>query len=143
MKKLSPAKMLLRILIYCLGLGTVSLGIVLCKKSALGISPISTVPYSLEQALPLTFGQLTMCFHFVNTAIQLAMNREKKNVWKLLMQVPVAFAFSVVIDWFGEIIRIDSTVLGAYGAFPEPAGRNQRGHQPAQRERAGHGEEPL
>ena len=112
MRKLTPAKMLLRIVIYCLGLATVSLGIVLCKKSALGISPISTVPYSLEQALPLTFGQLTMCFHFVNTAIQLVMNKDRKNIWKLLMQVPVAFAFSVVIDWFGEIIRIDSTVLG-------------------------------
>ena len=112
MRKLPPAKMLLRILIYCLGLATVSLGIVLCKKSALGISPISTVPYSLEQALPLTFGQLTMCFHFVNTALQLVMNKDRKNIWKLLMQVPVAFAFSVVIDWFGEIIRIDSTVLG-------------------------------
>lgn len=112
MRKLSPAKMLLRILIYCLGLGTVSLGIVLCKKSSLGISPISTVPYALEQALPLTFGQLTMCFHFVNTAIQLAMNRERKHIWKLLMQVPVAFAFSVVIDWLGEIIPIDGSVLG-------------------------------
>ena len=112
MKKTRQGRMPLRILIYCLGLMVVSLGIVLCKKSALGISPISTVPYALEQALPLSFGQLTMCFHFVNTAIQLAMNREKKNIWKLLMQVPVAFAFSVVIDWFGEIIRIDSSVLG-------------------------------
>ena len=111
MKQTRKGRMPLRILIYCLGLMVVSLGIVLCKKSALGISPISTVPYSLEQALPLTFGQLTMCFHFLNTAIQLAMNRERKNVWKLLMQVPVAFAFSVVIDWFGEIIRIDSSVL--------------------------------
>ena len=112
MNKLSPAKMLLRILIYCLGLVTVCLGIVLCKKSALGISPISTVPYSLEQAVPLTFGQLTMCFHFFNTVIQLIMNRDRKQIWKLLMQVPVAFAFSVVIDWLGEIIRIDSSVIG-------------------------------
>ena len=54
MKKTRQGRMPLRILIYCLGLMVVSLGIVLCKKSALGISPISTVPYALEQALPLT-----------------------------------------------------------------------------------------
>lgn len=109
MKKERFGKMLLRVVIYCLGLATVSLGIILCKKSALGISPISTVPYVLEQAVPLSFGQLTMLFHFVNTGAQLIMNRDRKRVGKILMQVPVAFAFSVVIDLFGRIIQIDSS----------------------------------
>ncbi|MDD6024754.1 MAG: DUF6198 family protein [Oscillospiraceae bacterium] len=100
--------MILRVVLYCLGLATVSLGIVLCKKSDLGISPISTIPYVLEQVVPLTFGQLTMVFHFLNTGAQLIMNREKKEIWKILMQLPVALGFAVVIDFFGAVISVDS-----------------------------------
>lgn len=39
------------------------------------------------------------------------MNRDRKKVGKILMQVPVAFTFGVVIDFFGRIVTVDSGSL--------------------------------
>lgn len=46
--------------IFLIGLTFMSLGIVLIIKSALGTSPISSVPYVLSLALPFTVGQLIL-----------------------------------------------------------------------------------
>ena len=59
-------RLLFRLMIYLAGIFMVSLGIVLCKKSELGISPISSVPYVLEYIVPVSFGTLTMFFHLAN-----------------------------------------------------------------------------
>lgn len=100
-----------RILIYLAGIVMVSLGIVLCKKCNLGISPISSIPFVLEDVVPLSFGTLTMLFHFVNTALQLALTKKLLDV-RILMQVPLAFVFGRVIDFLQGIVVFDGTVLG-------------------------------
>ena len=99
-----------RILIYLAGIVMVSLGIVLCKKCNLGISPISSLPFVLEDVVPLSFGTLTMFFHFLNTALQLALTKKLLDV-RILMQVPLAFVFGRVIDFFQRIVVFDGTVL--------------------------------
>lgn len=99
-----------RIFIYLLGIMSVSLGIVLCKKCGLGISPISSIPFVLTDILPLTFGNLTTLFHFTNTAAQMLLTKKLFD-WKLWLQVPLAFIFGWVIDWFNNLIVIDNTVL--------------------------------
>ncbi len=98
-----------RIMIYLLGILLVSTGIVLCKKCNLGISPISSVPFVLEKIVPLSFGTLTMLFHFVNITIQLIL--EKKCNVTILMQVPLAFVFGIVIDFEQRLIQFDNTFL--------------------------------
>lgn len=100
-----------RILIYLAGIVMVSLGIVLCKKCNLGISPISSIPFVLEDVVPLSFGTLTMLFHFVNTALQLALAKKWLDI-RILMQVPLAFVFGRVIDFLQRIVVFDGTVLG-------------------------------
>ncbi|MGN0266771.1 MAG: YitT family protein [Lachnospiraceae bacterium] len=99
-----------RIGIYLSGVVMVSLGIVLCKKCNLGISPISSIPYVLEDLLPLTFGTLTMLFHFVNIAFQMILAKKILDL-KLFLQIPLAFIFGVVIDFIQEIVHFDETVL--------------------------------
>ncbi|MGM9537650.1 MAG: YitT family protein [Candidatus Onthomonas sp.] len=99
-----------RIIIYLLGIFLVSLGIVLCKKCNLGISPISSIPYVLEDVVPLTFGNLTTLFHFANIALQMLLARKLLDP-KLWLQVPLAFAFGWVIDWISGWVSFDGTVL--------------------------------
>lgn len=99
-----------RILIYLAGIIMVSLGIVLCKKCNLGISPISSLPFVLEDVVPLSFGTLTMLFHFANTILQLVLMKKLLDV-RILMQVPLAFVFGRVIDFFQRIVVFDGTVL--------------------------------
>ena len=95
-----------RIATYIVGIFLVSLGIVLCKKCGMGISPISSIPFVLAYITPLTFGNLTTLFHFTNIALQMALTRKIVDV-KLLLQFPLAFAFGWVIDFLNFVIRFD------------------------------------
>lgn len=99
-----------RILIYLLGILFVSLGIVLCKKCGLGISPISSIPFVLADIAPLSFGNLTTLFHFVNIALQMLLIRKIFDL-KLWLQVPLAFVFGWTIDWLNNLIVLDHIVL--------------------------------
>lgn len=99
-----------RIFFYLLGILFVSLGIVLCKKSSLGISPISSIPFVLTYLLPLSFGNLTTLFHFANTALQMILTKKPLDP-KLWFQVVLAFVFGWVIDWLNALIVIDDTIL--------------------------------
>lgn len=103
-------KIIYRLGIYFAGMILVSLGIVLCVKCELGVSPISSVPYVLEFLTPLTFGTLTMLFHFCNSIIQYILEKKLINV-KVLLQVPVAFLFGIIIDFFKNIMNFTAENL--------------------------------
>ncbi|WP_455648957.1 YczE/YyaS/YitT family protein [Enterocloster citroniae] len=104
-----------RAVIYLFGIVMVSLGIILCKKSNLGISPISSIPYVLEETMPFTFGTLTMMFHMANIILQMIVVR---RIWdiKILLQVPVAFLFGQVIDFLQRVVVFDETIVVYQGA---------------------------
>lgn len=108
MKKNIP--MPLRIMVYLIGVVTVSLGIVLCKKCNLGISPISSIPFVLEAIVPLSFGTLTMLFHLTNIGLQLILIR-KLFYWRVLMQIPLAFLFGWIIDFLQAVVQFNETLL--------------------------------
>ncbi len=95
---------------YIIGMILVSLGIVLCVKCELGVSPISSVPYVLESLTPLTFGTLTMLFHFCNSAIQYILEKKFINM-KVLFQIPVAFLFGILIDFLKNIMHFHAENL--------------------------------
>lgn len=99
-------RLLLRLMIYLAGIFMVSLGIVLCKKSELGISPISSVPYVLEYIVPVSFGTLTMFFHLANTIIQMILLKRIKD-WRLISQIPLAFIFGQTINGIQKYLIID------------------------------------
>lgn len=99
-----------RVFIYMIGIMLVSLGIVLCKKCGMGISPISSIPFVLSYMIPLTFGTLTTLFHFTNTILQMFFTKNFLNM-KLWLQIPLAFVFGWVIDWFDRIIVLDENIL--------------------------------
>lgn len=111
-KNLLSGKLLLtgRLAVYLTGMIFVSLGIVFCAQCGLGISPISGIPFVLKEVLPLTFGQLTMLFHFVNIGLQMLLLRKITDV-KVLLQVPVAFIFGWLIDFFKGLITVDQHSL--------------------------------
>lgn len=103
-------KQMFRFAIYFAGIVMVSLGIVLCKKCNMGISPVSSVPFVLEYIMPLSFGTLTMLFHFINVALQMAVAKKIFEV-RFLLQIPVALLMGVVIDFFQKLINFDAEFL--------------------------------
>lgn len=106
-----------RVLIYSIGIVTVSLGIVLCKKSNLGISPVSSIPFVLEEITGLSFGTLTMLFHLVNSLLQLVLAQKLWDM-KIYLQILLALVFGVVIDALQNWVVIDGTCLpGQFAAL--------------------------
>ena len=99
-----------RAVIYFIGILMVSLGIVLCKKSNLGISPVSSIPFVLEEITGLSFGRLTMYFHLGNIILQLFLERKLWDV-KIYLQIPLAYVFGTVIDFFQQWVWIDGSQL--------------------------------
>lgn len=99
-----------RVLIYFAGILSVSLGIVLCKKSNLGVSPVSCIPFVLEEITGLSFGRLTMLFHLVNITLQLILARKLWDV-RIYLQIPLAYLFGVVIDFFQQWVQLDGANL--------------------------------
>ena len=74
-----------------------ALGVAFSISADLGTSPISSVPYTLSMATPLTVGVLTIMMHVVFIALQILMLRRKYNPLQLL-QLPVAFIFGFMTD---------------------------------------------
>lgn len=109
--KLTP-QWILRVAIYIFGLALLSLGIVLSKKSNLGIAPVSTIPLVGEKLLPLTFGQATMVFYLINIALQCILCPQRSGYVKILLQIPAAYVTSLIIDLYQQVIPLEGTTPG-------------------------------
>lgn len=96
----------LRLCLYFIGMVLLSLGIILCVKCGLGISPISSIPYVLKFIVPLSFGTLTMLFHLINSLIQYLLEGKLINL-RILLQIPVAVLLGILIDLFEELLPLD------------------------------------
>lgn len=100
----------MRIGIYILGMIVVSLGIVLCAKSGLGISPVSSFPYVMDSIVPISFGTHTMIFHLINILFQYIFKRKLMNI-KVFLQIPIAILMGLLIDFIKIFINVDTSVI--------------------------------
>lgn len=90
-----------RYLIFAVGLVIVALGVAIATKSALGPSPISSIPYSLWIIMPrLSMGEWTIVFNVALVLMQLAIQRREANPVQLILQVVTTLPFGYVIDFW-------------------------------------------
>ena len=88
-----------RYLVFLIGLTFMALGIVLIIKSALGTSPISSVPYILSLEFPFTVGEFNFVFSTMMFLLQpLILGKRFERVQ--ILQVPMTFIFCAFIDFF-------------------------------------------
>lgn len=81
-----------RLVMYFIGLFIMTVGIAISVKSNLGVSPVSSIPYTLTCVWGIEMGKATILFHAVLVAIQIAILRRKFQV-KNLLQIPVGVVF--------------------------------------------------
>jgi uncharacterized membrane protein YczE len=91
-----------RLSLFSLAVAVQACGIALVVKSALGTSPISTLPYVLSLVVPLTFGQATFAINMIFVAAQAALLKWKVPL-RLWAQIPATVVFSFFIDLFMEL----------------------------------------
>lgn len=120
-----------RLILYVIGLFIMTLGISMSVKSNLGVSPVSSIPYTITCVFGLEMGKATILFHAVLVFLQvliLRCNFELKN----LLQVVVGILFGYFTTFSNYLfsflptpeniavrllMMLGSTVLIAVGIF--------------------------
>lgn len=81
-----------RIFQYFLGFFIMTLGIALSVKSNLGVSPVSSIPYTMTCVIGLEMGKATIVFHVFLVILQILILRKYFQP-KNLLQIPVGIVF--------------------------------------------------
>ena len=91
-KKIREESYAIRFLVYIVGLFIMTLGISLSVKSNLGVSPVSSIPYTITCITGLEMGKATILFHIVLVVMQILILRKAFQM-KNLLQVVVGVIF--------------------------------------------------
>ena len=94
---------------YIIGLFVMAFGIVLIKKAATGVSPVSVIPAALAEILPLTFGNTTIIFQVI-CFILIILVQWKIDV-KTILILPVAIVFGYIIDLYMILLTFSDMPL--------------------------------
>lgn len=94
---MSKKELCYRYLFFLIGLFVNSFGISFITKSALGTSPISSIPYTLSLGFTPTLGMFTLYMSIVLVALQLLI-MGKNFPKQYFLQIPISFLFSYFID---------------------------------------------
>lgn len=101
---------ILRGLIYAGGIVFLSLGVTLSTKTGLGVSSVTSVPFSIANATGLNFSIMTFSVYAVLILLQFIIRGEQRR-WSDLLQFPVSIVFSAFLDWFGTLFTISFPAL--------------------------------
>lgn len=82
----------LRVPVYLLGLFIMTVGVALSVKSNLGVSPVSSIPYTMTHVWGIEMGNATIIFHCALVFIQFLILRKKFSPL-ILLQIPVGIIF--------------------------------------------------
>ena len=74
----------IRLVVYLIGLFIMTLGISMSVKSNLGVSPVSSIPYTITCITGLEMRKATILFHIVLVALQFVILRGAFQIKSLL-----------------------------------------------------------
>lgn len=120
-----------RIPMYFIGLFVMTIGIALSVKSNLGVSPVSSIPYTMTCVWGIEMGKATILFHIVLVLIQILLLRKNfKPVQLLQVVIGVIFGYfttfcNYMVSFLPTpenlgiriIMVLASTVFVAFGIF--------------------------
>ncbi|ENZ32072.1 YitT family protein [Clostridium butyricum] len=98
-----------KVIIYIIGLFIMAIGIGLSVKSNLGVSPVSTIPYTITLTLGIEMGRATVLFYIVLVLIQILILRKNFKIINLA-QIVVAVGFGYFTTFSNELMSF----------FPDP-----------------------
>lgn len=130
-KKLKEENYITRLPVYCIGLFIMTLGISMSVKSDFGVSPVSSILYTITCITGMEMGKATILFHVGLIVLQIIILRKDFKIKKLLQVfVGIVFGyfttfsnylFSFLPDVDSIFVRIvlmlGSTVFIAVGIF--------------------------
>ena len=120
-----------RLLLYFGGLLIMTLGVAISVKSDLGVTSISSIPYTITVVTGMELGIATMIFSVAVVLLQIAILRKDYKIINLL-QIPIGIIFGLFLTVCGKLINffpnppdmvlkfilmLFSTVFVAFGVF--------------------------
>lgn len=90
-----------------------TLGIAISVKSNLGVSPVSSIPYTITCVIGLEMGKATILFHIALVFIQIIIMRKDFNVINLLqILVGVLFGYLTTFgNWLMSLVDLPNSML--------------------------------
>lgn len=90
-----------RLIMYFLGLFTMTIWVTLSVKSNLGVSPVSSIPYTMTCILGIEMGKATIIFHCFLVLLQMILLRRNfKPINLLQVLVGIVFGyFTTFCNW--------------------------------------------
>lgn len=125
------SNIVVRCIIYFFGLLIMTLGVAVSVKSDLGVSPVSSIPYTMTCVWGIEMGKATIVFHAALVLVQVILLRRKFQ-FKNLLQIPVGVLFGYMTTFSNHLMTflpdpgniyirlgmvVISTVLVAIGLF--------------------------
>ena len=125
------SNIVVRCIIYFFGLLIMTLGVAVSVKSDLGVSPVSSIPYTMTCVWGIEMGKATIFFHAALVLVQVILLRRKFQL-KNLLQIPVGVLFGYMTTFSNPLMTflpdpgniyirlgmvVISTVLVAIGLF--------------------------
>lgn len=120
-----------RLLFYFAGLFIMTFGVVLSVKSDMGVTPISSIPYTMTVVAGIDLGLATIIFSIAVVVLQILILRRDYRPINLL-QIPVGIVFGAFLTLCGDLmapipnpenylvqflLMLASTVFVAFGVF--------------------------
>ena len=125
------SNIVVRCIIYFFGLLIMTLGVAVSVKSDLGVSPVSSIPYTMTCVWGIEMGKATIVFHAALVLVQVILLRRKFHL-KNLLQIPVGVLFGYMTTFSNHLMTflpdpgniyirlgmvVISAVLAAIGLF--------------------------
>lgn len=101
----TKGKIGIRLLFYFGGLIIMTLGVAISVKSNLGVTPISSVPYTMTVVTGMDLGIATMIFSIIVVLLQILLLRKEYKLINLL-QIPVGILFGAFLTVGGKLMLI-------------------------------------
>lgn len=104
-------RVLNRLIIYILGIFFIALGGVIAIKSKLGVSPISSLPFSINRVTGISIGVASVVLFCIYVLIQIILL--KKDYKKIqLLQIVFAVVFGKAVDLLNNTINLQVNNFG-------------------------------
>lgn len=91
-----------RFFLYGVGVILLALGVTLNTRTGLGVSPITSIPYSISIVFDWNFAAVTFVVYILLVGVQLVL-KGKSRSWFDLLQIPFSLVFSLLLDFFERI----------------------------------------
>jgi uncharacterized membrane protein YczE len=94
-----------RLFYYLGGMIFLAVGLTLNTKTGLGTAPVLTIPLSISEIWDIHFASLVFILYAMMTCFSFLLSGKKRS-WRVFLQIPFSMVFSLLLNFFGELLDL-------------------------------------